>query len=101
MRCSRLREHGTHKNQSIQGEPLKHFLQESAGVAFLRLRHFLRCARDHQTAAFVSAFRAQVNHVVRSLDDIKVVLNHQNAVPIINQSCQAGQQTIDVSEMQA
>ena len=60
-----------------------------------------RCAFEQQLAATVTAFKAEVDQVVRAGDDLQVVLDHQDAVAVLDQVVEGLQQLGDVVEVQA
>ncbi len=60
-----------------------------------------RCARcDHVTAA-VAGFRAHVDEPVGRLDYVEIVLDHDDAVPQVDQAMQHLEQLRQVVEVQA
>ena len=56
---------------------------------------------DNQTSALVSAFRPKVEHPIGAFDNIEVVLDHQHRVPRLDQTLQAIEQSLYVSQVQA
>ena len=77
------------------------FAQRAAGVRFAALHDFKqRAATDHAAAAF-AAFRAQIDDPICATDDIQVVLDDQQRMAGLDQSCESAQQLGDIVEMQA
>mgnify|MGYP007123471355 CR=1 FL=1 len=80
---------------------LEQLAQESAGVAS-RLGHdFLRRAAGNQLSAAIPALGSKVEHPVRRLDDLQIVLDDDDRVPLIHQLMQDFEQLGDVVKMQA
>src|ERR1700693_3639237 len=63
--------------------PSQTFAQKTSRLRGGNFGHLLRCPFRHQPSPFQSGFRPEVADVVGGLDYIKVMLNHQNAVPSI------------------
>ena len=74
--------------------------QKPAGVGFRVAGHFFRGARGHEFAAAVAAFRAQVDEVVRGLDDLQVVFDDDDRVAFVHQAVEHQEQLFDVRQMQ-
>ena len=74
--------------------------QIAARVGFRTRRDLLRRTYRDDLAAAASAFRPQVDDVVRRLDDVQVVLDHQNRVTRVHQPVQAVEELRDVRQMQ-
>ncbi len=75
--------------------------QVGAGVRARGARHRLgRAARDEPAAAF-AALRPEVEHPVRGLDHVEVVLDHDDAVPGVAQPVEHVEEKLDVVEVQA
>ena len=68
-------------------------------MAALSLGDDLRGAFGDNPATAGAAFRAQVDHPVRCLDDVEIVLNDDNAVAVFGQTMQDAKQQSDVLEM--
>ena len=49
----------------------------------------------------MAAFGAEVDDVVRRFDHVQIVFDHDDRVPVVDQSVQALQQPVDVGEVQA
>src|ERR1700686_1557809 len=76
-------------------------LQEAPGEALLDVADVLwRALRDDATAA-VASLGTEVDHPVRRLDHVEVVLDHDDRVAMVAQSVQHGEQQVDVVEVQA
>lgn len=63
-------------------------------------RHVFRSVLGNHPAATGPALRAHVDHPVRRLDDIEVVLDDDDRVPRVDESMQYGQQPADVVDVQ-
>jgi hypothetical protein len=63
--------------------------------------HLFRRPRDHDLAAGVSSLGTQIDHMIRGLDDVHVMLDEQHCVAGVHQPVQRGQQAFDVGEMQS
>ena len=75
--------------------------QEPARVRGVAAAHLLRRARRHQMPAGVAALRSQVDEVVGALDDLHVVLDDQQRVPLRQQPLESPQERGDIVEVQA
>ena len=75
--------------------------QKLARITLRTVRNLLRCARNHDGSAAVTAFGTHIDQAVGNLDDIKVVLNHQHCVARIDQALQHIEQLADVLKMKA
>ena len=75
--------------------------QELARVALRTCRDLLRRARDHDGSAAIAALGAHIDQAVGNLDDIKVVLDHQNRVARIDQALQHVEQLANILKMKA
>ena len=69
-------------------------------MAALHLYNLLRRPLCDEFATAASAVGSKIDHPVRRLDHIKVVLDHDDAVAAINKSMQNMQQAIDIGEVQ-
>src|SRR5215510_6011816 len=78
----------------------KHTPQELPGVAALDGRDVLGRPGGHHLPSSGSPFRAEIDHPVRILDDIQVVLDHHHRVAGIDQPVEHDQQLSDVLEVQ-
>ena len=47
-----------------------------------------------------SALGAQIDHPIRGLDDLQIVLDHDDGAPCFNETAKGGQEFADVIEMQ-
>src|ERR1700723_4018279 len=52
-------------------------------------RHLFGCADGNDTSAVIAALGPQVHHPVRGLDDIEIVLDTDDRIPLIAQALQA------------
>src|SRR5450432_1189555 len=97
---------GTISKRLARGQPapwrgLEDRLEEAPGEALGNVADILgRALRDDAPAA-VAALGAQVDHPVRGLDDIEVVLDDDDRVAVVAQPVQHRQQQVDVVEVQA
>ena len=60
--------------------------QEAPGVTDLAARHLPRRTGHDHLATFAAPFRSQVDDVVRGLDHIQVVLDHDDGVAGIDEA---------------
>src|SRR5579863_908457 len=63
-------------------------------------RNVLRGARGDDPSAAFAAFGPEIDHPVRGLDDIQVVLDHDDGVALVAQAVQHLQQLLDIVKMQ-
>ena len=56
-------------------------------------------ARGNDAPAAVAAFRSEVDHPVRGLDDIQVVLDDYDSVAVIAQPMQHPEQQLDIAKV--
>ena len=61
---------------------------------------FRRALRDDSTAA-IAAFRSQVDDVISNLDDVQIVLDHDDGIAGIRQFLQHVDQFSDIHRVQA
>ena len=69
---------------------LQQLFEELAGVAALTGRALLGSAGKDKLAAHVSALGAEVDYVVRDLDDVKVMLYNNDGVPGVGEPVEYG-----------
>src|SRR5436190_9248396 len=67
---------------------LQNFGEEVAGGGALGLGHLLRRALRHDFPAAPAAFRTEVDQPVRRLDDVQVVLDHDDRVALLDETHQ-------------
>src|SRR5690348_16485963 len=67
---------------------LEHRAQEAPREALPRLAHLLGRALRDDAPATVAAFGSQVDHPVRGLDHVQVVLDHDDGVAVVAQAVQ-------------
>src|ERR1700694_1546142 len=60
---------------------------------------FRRSCRDTITTR-IAALRSQINYVIRGLDHVEVVFDHQKGSAGVNQSAERGQQFVEVAKEQ-
>ena len=61
-------------------------LEKGAGVRRFARGNLLWRASDHDLAAAVTALRPKIDHMVRGLDDIEVMLDEEYRVPCVNEA---------------
>src|SRR5690625_2206347 len=92
---------------SVTGHRVRQFperleaAEETAGGRRFVRRHLLGRALGHDGAAAHPAVRTEVDYPVGRLDDVDVVLDHDEAVAAVDQPVQHVQQLADVLEVQA
>src|SRR5665213_1330297 len=64
-------------------------------------RHLLRRSGGHNFSARCAALRTEINHPVRRLDDVQIVLDHHKGSASVNQFAKRRQQFLYVVEMQS
>src|SRR5438067_1986432 len=60
----------------------------------------LRRAHSNNLASTIASFRTKVNHPIRCLDHVQIVLNHQQGTARINETPERRQQLTDVVKVQ-
>jgi hypothetical protein len=70
-------------------------------VAVLDFAHLLRRALGDDGAAAFAAFGAHVDEPVGALDDVQIVLDHEDRVAQVGQAIEHIQKVLDVGEVQA
>jgi hypothetical protein len=81
--------------------PLQDSAEIAPGMRGLDRRDFLRGARGDDKTAGVARFRAEVDHVVGALDDVEVVLDDDEGIPLRDEALENFYQQRDVVEMEA
>src|SRR5579871_2504351 len=81
--------------------PSKQRRQKAAGVRMRRVRDLLRSALRNYQAPVAPAFRPQVDHIVRGLNDIQVVFDDEDRVAGVYQPIQAIEEALNIGQMQA
>src|SRR4051812_2161728 len=76
-------------------------LQKLAGVRAGRARDLLGRAAGDDLAAVLAALGTHVDDPVGRLDDVQVVLDDDDRVPLVDQAVQDVEQALDVREVQA
>jgi hypothetical protein len=66
-----------------------------------RRRHDLRRAGRDQAPAGLAAVGPEVDHPVGALHDLEVVLDHDERVPAVDEPREAGEQLLDVGQVEA
>ena len=64
------------------------------------MRDLLRGASGHDGTAAAAALRAEVNDIIRALDDIEVMLDHDDRVACIDQLIQHLDKAVNIRHMQ-
>ena len=64
------------------------------------MRDLLRGAGGHDGTAAAAALRAEVNDIIRALDDIEVMLDHDDRVACIDQLIQHLDKAVNIRHMQ-
>ncbi len=86
----------------LAGAPfLENGSEKLAGVAARCLDDILRRTPRNDFTAAIAAFRAEIDHPVRGLDDFEIVLDHDNAVSLSDQFMQDLEQLGDIVKMQS
>ena len=73
--------------------------QELSGKACLAGSYFFRSSGYNEIAAFIAAFRTEVDDIVGTLDDIQIVLNHYQRMAPFYQGIEGMEQALDVVEV--
>src|SRR5690606_22435324 len=68
-------------------------------MRILTLCHFLGGSLDHQITSPISTFWAEVNEVVRTFDQVDIVLDHDHRMPLVDEFVKGFEQFFDVVEM--
>src|SRR5690606_24162449 len=75
--------------------------EEPSGVTIGVRRDFFRRPGRHHEAAAPPALRPEVEHVVRGLDHVEVVLDQDDRVALIHERVEGGEELADVVEVEA
>src|SRR5437867_2061091 len=78
----------------------KDLCEELAGVRPGRLRDRLGRALGDDLTAFLTALGPEVDHVIRGLDHVQMVLDDQDGVAGVDQAVEHAQELLDVVEME-
>ena len=62
-------------------------------------RHLFRCSIGYQRPALIPAFRPEINDIIRSLNDIKVMFDDNNRISVRRKSLQDVDQLMDICKM--
>lgn len=76
------------------------FFQVAARIAVRAGRYFVRCAAHDHAAALRASFRAEVDDVVGTFDDVHIVFDDDERMAAQDESVESRQQAFDVVEMQ-
>src|ERR1700677_3419474 len=74
--------------------------QIMTGIRSFVGRHLFGWAAGNDAPAVIAALGPQVHHPVRGLDDIEIVLDHDDRIALIAQALQHYEQLRDIGEMQ-
>ena len=77
------------------------FFQESSRVGVLALGDLFRRPGRDDFSAGVPAFGAEIDDVIGGLDDIEVVLDHQDRVARVDEPVKACEKALDIGQVQA
>src|SRR4051812_37315662 len=77
----------------------EHLAQIPARMRRLNLHDLFRCAGANELSACFAAFRTKIDDPVGGLDDVEVVLDHQQAVTRLQQFAKRREELRDVVEM--
>ena len=72
----------------------------SAGVGMLHHHYRLRSSRSYDFTAAASAFRPKVDDVIRRLDHIHVVFDHDHRIALVRESPQHLQEHLGILEVE-
>ena len=70
-------------------------------MTFFVFCHLFRCARYQYLTTAGSTLRSNVNHPVRHLNHVHVVLDDNNRISFVDQNVQYAQQLLNVVEVQS
>src|SRR5215471_6426772 len=91
------REQG-HLTEAVSIRFQQMLFQIPTGVRLFRFYDLLRCPGGYDLTTSVSAFRSQINYIIRRLDNVEIVLDHQQRTAGIYQRAEGCQQLIDIIE---
>ena len=69
-------------------------------IRICAVRHLFWCSADNNRTATVAALRPEVDDPVRHLDDVQIVLNHDDRISGIRQALEHIHQTVHVCGVQ-
>src|ERR1700687_1746168 len=75
--------------------------QELPGMRCGGSGDFLGRTLGHDLAAAIAPLGSEIDYIVGGLDDVEVVLDHDNRVAAVGEAAQHREQFLDVVEMQA
>ena len=87
---------GANLSWSVEVRP-----QKLAGVRARLVDEAFWSAAEEDFAAFVAAFRAEIDDVVRLLDDIHMVLDDDHGVTCLYEQVHAVDKALDIGEVKA
>ena len=64
-------------------------------------RDGLRSSGSHQPSSFVASLRSEINHPIGALDDLEIVLDHDEGIARVDQALEQLHQHRDIVEMQS
>src|SRR4051794_15297088 len=83
------------------GGRLDDLREEAAGVRACDRGDLLRLSGGDDPSALLAALRAEVDDVVGGLDHVQVVLDHHDAVALLDETVEHLEQALDVGEVQS
>jgi len=69
-------------------------------VGLFRFRDLLWSTFYHQSSTFMATLWSQVDDVIGRFDDVQVVVDYQDRMPLFDESIQALKQTVNICKMQ-
>ena len=77
------------------------FFHIFTGVGNRILCYFLRSSSGNYRSASVTAFRSDINNIVRRLDDIQIVFDNNDGISALGQAVQNLHQFVDIRKMKS
>jgi len=87
--------------RTVAVPPIQGARQKFTRMRLQVARHLFRRSSRHHMPARVSAFRPEINHPVRGLNHIQIVLDNQHRSSTVDQFAKSRQQLLNIVEMQA
>ena len=75
------------------------FFQELTRIACSASGYFFRSTYRYNVSTFISTFRAEVNHIIGTFDNIHIMLDDYDAMSTADQGVKSIQKFTDVVEM--
>ena len=79
---------------------LEHPRQPFSGMGKQVGRYLLRCTFGYDQAATFAALRPQIDHPIRALDHVQIVLDHNQRAAAVDQLAEGRQQLGNIVEVQ-